>query len=183
MSENQTATARASGAKSLIGMVIAAAFLGSLVAAECLIAWLMIPSVDEVVAQAETRIQQNSPASNDPVDDLSHEEEQAATVEIDLGSHSFSSYLPSRGVNLRVDFHMYGIVRGKEHAEFESRYQPIANRFRESVLLVIRNAEVADLTEANLGLIKRRILEKSNRLMGKALLRDVVITDFTFVEQ
>jgi flagellar FliL protein len=183
MTENQTATARASGAKSLIGMVIAAAFLGSLVAAECLIAWLMIPSVDEVVAQAETRIQQKAPASNDPVDGLAPDEEHAATVEVDLGSHSFSSYLPSRGVNLRVDFHMYGIVRGKEHAEFESRFQPISNRFRESVLLVIRNAEVADLTEANLGLIKRRILEKSNRLMGKALLRDVVITDFTFVEQ
>ena len=182
MSENQTA-AREKGAKSLIGMVIAAAFLGSLVAAECLIAWLMIPSVDEVVAKAESRMQQNAPLSTDPVDELAPEEEAAAMVEVDLGTHSFSSYLPSRGVNLRVDFHMYGIVRGKENAEFESRYRPIENRFKEAVLMVIRNAEVADLTEANLGLIKRRILEKSNRLMGKALLRDVVITDFTFVEQ
>ncbi len=167
----------------MLGMVIAAAFMGAVVVTECLIAWLMIPSVDDVVAQAESRIQQRQPISNDPVDALAPEDEQKPTVEVDLGGHSFSSYMPSRGVNLRIDFHLYGIIYQEKQAEFESRYPRIANRLRESVLVVVRNAEIADLTEANLGLLKRRILEKSNQLLGMNLLRDVVVTDFTYVEQ
>jgi flagellar FliL protein len=183
MSEAPAAAPQTSGAKSLVGMVIAAAFMGAVVAAECLIAWLMIPSVDEVVAQAEHRIQERAPKSHDPVDHLDPEHEHEETVEVDLGAHSFTSYVPARGTNLRIDFHLYGIVSHEEHTEFEHLYHPVANRLRESVLVVIRNADVADLTEANLGLIKRRILEKSNRLLGKNLLRDLVVTDFTFVEQ
>ncbi len=164
-------------------MVIAAAFMGAVVAAECLIAWLMIPSVDDVVAKAESRIQQRQPASADPVDVLAPEAEQKPTVEVDLGEHNFSSYMPSRGANLRIDFHLYGIIYKEQQSEFDGRYGPIANRLRESVLVVVRNAEVADLTEANLGLLKRRILEKSNELLGMNLLRDVVVTEFTYVEQ
>ncbi len=184
MAENSAReTSAAPGAKSVVGMVIAAAFMGAVVAVECLIAWLMIPSVDEVVAQAEQKIQQRMPASSDPVDQLAPEEDVKPTVEVDLGDHSFSTFLPARGVNLRVDFHLYGIVRREDQAEFDKLYQPVSNRIRESVLVVSRNAEISDLTEANLGLIKRRILEKTNRLLTKNLLRDVVVTDFTYVEQ
>ncbi|MBW3598582.1 MAG: hypothetical protein KY475_15085 [Planctomycetes bacterium] len=183
MSENATPAAPPAGAKSVLGMVIAASFMGVLVAAECLIAWLMIPSVDEVVAQAEQRFQDRMPASADPVDQLAPDDQKKPTVEVDLGVHSFTTHLPARGVNLRIDFQLYGIVRQEDKAKFEGLYQPVANRIRESVLVVIRNAEVADLTEANLGLIKRRILEKSNRLLTKPLLRDIVVTDFTLVEQ
>jgi len=173
----------AAGARSILGMVLAASFMGALIAAECLVAWLMIPSVDDVVAQAEQKFQQRMPASADPVDHLAPAEEKKPTAEVDLGSHNFTTHLPDRGMNLRIDFRLHGIVRREDQAEFDKLYQPVANRIRESVLVVIRNSEVADLTEANLGLIKRRILEKSNRLLTKNLLRDVVITDFTLIEQ
>ena len=43
-------------------------------------------------------------------------------------------------------------------------------------------AKLSDLEDAGLGLIKRRILEKSNALFGKPLLRSVVFADYTFVE-
>ncbi len=183
MSEHQAAAAPSpSGAKSVLGMALAAAFMGAVVVGECAVAWLMLPSVDEVVAQAEQRIEKKTPASHDPVDHLAGEEHKP-TMEVDLGQHSFTSFIPSRGVNVRIDFHLYGIVGEEEHKEFEGVYHHVSNRLKESVLVVIRNADVGDLTEANLGLIKRRILEKSNHLLGKRLLQEVVITDFTFVEQ
>jgi hypothetical protein len=172
-----------SGAKSIVGMIVAAAFMGAVVVGECLVAWLMLPSVDDVVAQAEQRIEKHKPASHDPVDHIAPHDDHDSMIEVDLGAHSFTSYIPSRGVNLRVDFHLYGIIKEEDHAAFEKTHHHVANRLKESVLVVIRNAEVGDLTEANLGLIKRRILEKSNRLLGKNLLHDAVITDFTFVEQ
>src|SRR5436853_128840 len=43
--------------------------------------------------------------------------------------------------------------------------------------------EVTDLTDAGLGLIKRRILETTNKTLGKPLLQGVVFSEFSFVEQ
>ena len=45
------------------------------------------------------------------------------------------------------------------------------------------NCQIEDLTDPGLGLLKRRILAKSNDLLGKPLLRSVVFSDFSFVEQ
>jgi flagellar FliL protein len=55
-------------------------------------------------------------------------------------------------------------------------------RLREKVITEIRNSEVGDLEEAGLGLIKRRVLKISNDLLGKQLLREIIFTDYTFVE-
>ena len=40
-----------------------------------------------------------------------------------------------------------------------------------------------DLTDAGLGLIKRQILEKTNRAMGQPLLKEVLFSKFNFVER
>jgi flagellar FliL protein len=40
-----------------------------------------------------------------------------------------------------------------------------------------------DLTDPVLGLIKRKILEKTNRLLGKAMVKGVVFSDFSYYEQ
>jgi flagellar FliL protein len=57
------------------------------------------------------------------------------------------------------------------------------HRFREQVLVTVRGAELTDLTDAGLGLMKRRILDKTNRILGKPLLRSVIFSDFAFIEQ
>ena len=41
----------------------------------------------------------------------------------------------------------------------------------------------SDLTEAGLGLIKRKILEKTNRALGKPLLQEAVFSKFSFIER
>jgi hypothetical protein len=41
------------------------------------------------------------------------------------------------------------------------------HRFRDQVIVTFRSAEMADLTDAGLGLMKRTILEKANRRCGK----------------
>jgi len=42
---------------------------------------------------------------------------------------------------------------------------------------------VTDLTDAGLGLLKRKILEKSNRILGRPLLQTIIFSEFSFVEQ
>ena len=51
------------------------------------------------------------------------------------------------------------------------------------MIVIIRSAEIADLTDAGLGLIKRRILETTNKTLGKPILQAVMFSDFSFVEQ
>jgi hypothetical protein len=51
------------------------------------------------------------------------------------------------------------------------------------VIVTLRSSELGDLTDAGLGLIKRRILEKTNRTLGKPYLRSVIFSDFSFIEQ
>jgi len=43
--------------------------------------------------------------------------------------------------------------------------------------------DVADLADAGLGLVKRKILEKVNQTLGKPLLRTIIFSEFSFVEQ
>ena len=47
----------------------------------------------------------------------------------------------------------------------------------------VRNSEIGDLTDPGLALIKRKILGKSNDLLGKPVLTTVVFSDYAFVEQ
>ena len=47
----------------------------------------------------------------------------------------------------------------------------------------MRSAEGSDLADAGLGLIKRQILEKTNALLGKPLVKVVIISDFSYMEQ
>jgi hypothetical protein len=49
--------------------------------------------------------------------------------------------------------------------------------------MTLHGAESADLTDAGLGLIKRRILEKTNRALGQPLLKEVLFSKFNFVER
>jgi hypothetical protein len=50
-------------------------------------------------------------------------------------------------------------------------------------MLTIHGADSADLANAGLGLIKRQILEKTNRTLGRPMLREVVFTKLNFVER
>jgi hypothetical protein len=49
--------------------------------------------------------------------------------------------------------------------------------------VIVRGAEITDLTDAGLGLMKRKILDRANRTLGKPLLQTVVVSDFSFIEQ
>jgi flagellar FliL protein len=51
------------------------------------------------------------------------------------------------------------------------------------VIVIVRSAEITDLTDAGLGLIKRKIMEKTNRMIGKSMLHSVIFSDFSFIEQ
>ena len=49
--------------------------------------------------------------------------------------------------------------------------------------MTLHAAQAKDLSDAGLGLIKRQILEKTNRALGHPMLREVLFSKFNFVER
>ena len=110
--------------------------------------------------------------------------EENPMVEFPLGeSFSVSAFQPASNTTLRIDFQLFGLAKKEDHDELASLHAQLEHRFREQVIVTIRSAEVTDLSEPGLGLIKRKILEKTNRAYGKQILQDIIIPEFSFVEQ
>jgi flagellar basal body-associated protein FliL len=103
--------------------------------------------------------------------------------EVDLGEYSIMATDPASGASLLVDFHIFGTVTFDESGEFDLLFEENRHRMRHQVITIVRSAEMADLTDASLGLIRRQILEKTNQLLGKPLVQEVIFSKFSFIEQ
>ena len=165
---------------SMLGRLLIAGFMGAVVIAECGFAYFWLPSADEVAARTEELAKSAQQESVDGQEDP--EKETKPVVEVELGTFSTTAHRPNSNATLRVDFHLIGTVQERYQSEFTDLYKRNEHRFRDNVLVEIRNSEVTDLTDPGLGLIKRRILEKSNALFGNPVLRSVVFSEFSFIE-
>ncbi|MFI4875608.1 MAG: flagellar basal body-associated FliL family protein [Blastopirellula sp. JB062] len=159
----------------ILGAVLA------LVGVECLLAYFVIPSPEDVIEAAELRARQHSAAEPD-IEELTAITDKP-TVEIDLKNFGITAYQPLANTTLRIDFHLYAMVNAENQAEFESLIEQNEHRFREQVIVTLRSSEVSDLTDPSLGLLKRKILEKTNRILGKPLVKSVIFSDYSFIEQ
>jgi len=166
---------------SILSRLLVLAFVGGVVAAECLVAYLVIPSPSQTAAMAGVV----GDAEADPLlpaeapTDVELEEQ----TEVDLGQFHVVSFQPRSNTTLRIDFHLYGTIHPDDREKFDLAWQENTHRVRDQVIVTVRGCELSELTDAGLGLIKRKILEKTNRILGKPLLQAVVFSEFSFIEQ
>ena len=177
--ENE-ATAPPASNKSLLGRLIIAAFMGGIVLTECALAYVFIPSADDLVQRAEENAKEEMKKDSD---EAVAAKDTKPVVEIELGRFGVTAHQPQSSTTLRVDFTLVGTVLEGEENDFQDLLARNQHRFRDMVIVEIRNSEVADLTDPGLGLIKRRILEKSNALFGRPILRSVFFSDYTYLDQ
>lgn len=171
-------TAEVRPKRSLLRYVLMGGAILGVVALEGAAAWMLFPHEAAAPAEAGEKGQEE-PATADP---LAAEGSHEARKEVDLGDFSVTSFQPVSGTTLSINFHLYGEVLEADDAEFLERFEENRHRFRESVIVIVRSSDLADLTDAGLGLIKRKVLEKTNRALGKPLLKDVVFSEFSLVE-
>lgn len=168
------------GGRGWIRHLRVAALIGTIVFVECLVAYIYLPSAGKTAAVAA--------ASETIEDELATELEEAPAIPIDqieisLGKFSIMAFQPSTNTTLVIDFHLFGSVRTTDRSQFETLFQANENRFRDEVLVTIRSADLTELTDPGLGLIKRKFLTKTNKLLGKPLLQSVIFSEFSFIEQ
>jgi len=181
---NDETPATAPAGPSLLGKLRILLFVVGIVVAECLVAYLYLPGEAETAAMAEASHRKAPPPQPDPLKALEEEEDDLANqIEVDMEQFSVSAYQPLTNTTLRIDFHLWGVVHAENEVEFIRLKDENLNRFREQVIVTVRSASLNDLTDAGLGLLKRKILEKTNKLFGKPLLKAVIVSDFSFIEQ
>jgi hypothetical protein len=206
---NPSSSASAPSKNGKLVKLVALAVVVLLIVGECLATFVFLshsegaatesPEADQVAGHAAVASQaahgHDTPASaghGHPTADAAHGSASAVAAhdhspmaerEVDLGQYALTSHQPATNRTLLVDFHLYAIVASEDEAAFRQRFEQNKHRFREQVIVTMRGAETADFADPGLGLIKRLILEKSNAVLGKPLLRSVIFSEFTFLEQ
>lgn len=160
-----------------------AGFMGGVIIIECALAYFLIPSADSVAKIAEQNIQKKLPATIASGLEEGQEGSKKPIIEIELGEYSVTVTQPNSPTAMRIDFHLVGTANEGEYADVKALFDKHVHRFRDMVISEIRHLETTDLADPELGLIKRRILEKSNALFGKPILKSVVFPDFNYIEQ
>ncbi len=180
------------------------AIVGIVIAVQCALAFMFLPGG----AQADSKKAQDKTAKS--AENGEDHGKSSEAREVDLGQFNLTTFNPNSNTTLVIDFHLYGTV-AVEHEEIEAKgakkeepekkegekkggeepdntkfgkqLKRCKHRFREQVIVIIRNAEMGDLSDPGLGLIKRQILAKTNSLLGEPLLKEVIFSDFAVVEQ
>jgi hypothetical protein len=103
--------------------------------------------------------------------------------EVELGTYNVTRFNPATNTTLAIDFELFGTVLAEDATDFEHHFENSKARIREQVTMTLHGAQSADLTDSGLGLIKRQILEKTNRALGEPMLKEVLFSKFNFVER
>lgn len=180
-----------SGGRGIFRIVKAVAFVSIIVVVQVVVASMLTPSARETEKLAKDLLATSSgKGGEDHADDGKDGEhgndsgEHGRELdEVKLGTYNVTRFNPGTNTTLAIDFEVYGTVLASEAAEFEHRYEKSKARIREQITLTMHGTDALDLTDAGLGLIKRQILEKTNRALGQPLLKEVLFSKFNFVER
>ena len=175
----------------MVKTIIVAVVVVFVILTECFFAYMLIPSRTELEKWATAKAEKEHSSGGDhgtgAHGDAKHGDakhgEGHKEIEVDLGKYNVVVHQPAANMTLKVNFHLIGTVLESEHHEFEELLAKSQHRLRDQAIFEVRNSQIEDLTDPGLALLKRRILAKSNDLFGKPLLRAVVFSDFSFIEQ
>jgi flagellar basal body-associated protein FliL len=175
--------------RSLLRLIQAVVFIAVIVVVEVVVASMLVPSAQDT-RQLATELAAAS-AGKDSVEPTDHAQEDShdspagghGVREVELGSYNITRFNPATNTTLAIDFELYGTVLAENATQFQQLFEHSQARIREQVVMSLHSANSADLTDSGLGLIKRRILEKTNRALGQPLVKEVLFSKFNFVER
>ncbi|TWT31211.1 Flagellar basal body-associated protein FliL [Posidoniimonas corsicana] len=172
----------------LMAVVKAVAILSVLVIVQVVAASFIIPSPEATEKLAHDLALAKTGEELDDLDEASYSEDSGApaerdVVEVSIGGFSITRYNMEADKTVNIDLEVVATVLTSEQDEFNELYQSNKNRVREQINLTIQAAEPSELSDRGLGLIKRRILERTNRALGKPMVREVFLTRFNFVQR
>ncbi len=161
----------------LLPRLIISGFVGTVVIAETLIFFLLVPNADDVAALAEARLVSKLEArmENDGEEVI---DDADAIKEFSLGDYGVVFTPPGADRNHSVEFTLFGTIKEKDKKRLEKLFAERQGRFRDRMLNEIRIATLDELSESQLGLLRRRILATSNEILEEPILLSIGFNDF-----
>lgn len=178
--DNQTADAPAprGGGKS---KVIIGGFISAVVILETALFFFLVPSAEEISALAEARLVQTVQEKKQQAEDQSLDEEKVEEFSLGEFGETFSPIDTER--SFRVEMRIYGLVRNKNANNLKAEFAAKEGRLRHAIRMKVRNSELSELSENQLGLLQRRILTTCNHLLEGDLLLGIGFNDYQLVEE
>ncbi|HEY4235576.1 MAG TPA: flagellar basal body-associated FliL family protein [Lacipirellulaceae bacterium] len=180
------ATPKRSRLAGLFPLIKAVAFISVLVAVEVVAASMFIPSAQDTERLAKQYVAatqgQTAPSGGETAV-ATEAAAQGEVNEVELGTFNVTHFNPTANATLSIDFELFGAVLATDEKEFHTLLDKNKVRVREQVIMTLHAAEAKDLSDAGLGLLKRQILEKTNRALGQPLIKEVLFSKFNFVER
>jgi hypothetical protein len=182
--EKQTESAKPAG-RGFFRLVKAVAFVSVIVIVEIVVASMITPTAQETekLAQDLAAASHGEAAEHSEHAEGEGHGEAHNLREVELGSYNVTRFNPATNTTLAIDFELFGTVLADDVTDFEHHFENSKARIREQVTMTLHAADSSGLSDAGLGLIKRQILEKTNRALGEPLLKEVLFSKFNFVER
>lgn len=168
--------------KSLMPKLLIGGFISVIVIFESLIFFFMVPSADDVAALAEKRLierleEKRKAAHEDVVDD------SESVLEFALGEIHLNFIPNGSEHNYMLEIGLFGTIRKKDVERMERLFKERQGRLNDRLILELRNASIDELTESQLGLIRRRILATTNEILEDPLLLGIGFKYYQFNQE
>jgi len=180
--EQAQAVADSAGKSGMVGRMLVGGVVVLVVGLETGAAFLLTPSPKEVAQQVREQLAAEAKIDS-PDSDLLPAPDSGPQVEVELGEFNITVHQQAAETSYTISCKVIGTVATANQAEIEGLKEQNKARLRERIMIEFRNAAIQDLTDSELGLIKRRILEKTNALFGKPLLTSILLPDFNYYQQ
>lgn len=161
------------------GLIIA--FVAVVILMETGMFFFLVPSADEVSALAEAKLIKSVQEGEAAAEEQASDENAPQEFNLGMYGETFSPIDTER--TYRVEIDLYGVIRKKNLEQMQTEYAAKEGRLRHAIRMKVRNSELAELEENNLGLLERRILTTCNHLLEDDLLLSLGFKSYQLIEQ
>lgn len=161
------------------GMILA--FVGVVVIVETAMFFFLVPSAEEVSALAEARLIKSVQQDKQNAEQQILDEKLPQEFDMGIFGETFSPIDSER--QFRVEIRLFGLVHKKNADRLSKEFSAKEGRLRHAIRMKIRNSELGELQDNQLGLLERRILTTCNHLLDDDLLLGIGFTDYQLIEE
>jgi len=160
------------------GLIIG--FVSLAVLIETAMFFFLVPSAEEVSALAEARLVKSVEEDKKEAEELLLEENTVQEFALGMFGETFSPI--DTESRYRVELRLFGLVRQKNLEKLKAEFDAKEGRLRHAIRMKIRNSELSELDENQLGLLQRRILTTCNHLLQDDLLLSIGFQDYQLIQ-
>jgi flagellar basal body-associated protein FliL len=163
------------------GKLIVMVFVGFVIIIETGMFFFLVPSAEEVSALAEARLIKSVEQGQAEAEHKAEDKNKVEEFDLGMFGETFSPRNTEK--SFRVELRLFGLVLSKNRDRLESDFKAKQGRLQHAIRLNIRNSELEELQDNQLGLLERRILTTCNHLLDDDLLLGIGFNQYQLMEE